>query len=172
MALVWHREVKLVVVAVAALAAACPAHRVGSAGVTVALPTGWQELDPGPAPLAGQTDPVTRIVVGSAQIGFGKGCNDVDYAFPPTAVLIVVVEWTRPTPWAPKWPPRPRRFTPTALRVRPPPAIECFGGPGGSAEFADHGRRFAAFLLLGRRAPMALAARARAVLDTLKVTPR
>jgi hypothetical protein len=164
--------VKLLLVAAAALAAASCGQRVGSVGVTVVLPPGWHELDAGPPSLAGSADPVTRIVVASGPIRFGRGCNDVDYAFPPTAVAIVVLEWTRPTPWAPKWPPRPRRFTPTTLRVRPPPAIECFAGPGGSAQFADHGRRFDAFLLLGRRAPVALAARARSVLDTLKVSPR
>ncbi len=112
-------------------------------------------------------DPVTRIVAASEPISFGKGCNDVDYSFPSTAVALVVLEWVLLTPHLPA---RPHRFTRKTLPVRPPPAIECFNGPGGSAEFMDHGRRFDAFLLLGRRAPPELASRARAVLDTLRVS--
>jgi hypothetical protein len=36
----------------------------------------------------------------------------------------------------------------------------------------DHGRRFAVYVMLGRRATAALVARARAVLDTLVVKRR
>lgn len=112
-------------------------------------------------------DPVTRIVASSGPAWFGKGCNDVDYAFPSTAVALVVLEWVR---LRPQLLPRPHRFTAKRLPVRPAPAIECFSGPGGSIEFSDHGRRFAAFLLLGRHAPPGLASRARSVLNTLRVT--
>ena len=112
-------------------------------------------------------DPVTRIVAASGPIRFGKGCNDVDYSFPSTAVALVVLEWVRLTPHLPL---RPQRFTPKTLPVRAPPAIECFSGPGGSVQFMDHGRRFAAFLLLSRRASPELANQARAVLGTLRVT--
>jgi hypothetical protein len=163
--------VRLLVVTAAALVATSCGHRVGSEGVTVALPPGWHQLALAPPPTPVRTDPVTRLVVGSTPIRFGRGCNDVDYAFAPGGVAIVVLEWVGPTRGA-RWSPRPRRFTQTTLPVRPAPAIECFSGPGGSAEFADHGRRFAAFVLLGRRAPPALAARARAVLDTLRVSGR
>src|SRR5207244_575958 len=107
---------------------------------------------------------VTRIVASSGRIWFGKGCNDVDYSFPNTAVAVVVLEWVR---LAPQLAPRPARFTAKTLPVRPPPSIECFNGPGGGIDFTDHGRRFAAFLLLGRRASSRLAGSARAVLNTL-----
>ena len=112
-------------------------------------------------------DPVTRIVAASAPIGFGRGCNDVDYSFPKTAVALVVLEWVRlkVTPL----PPRPPRFTARNLPVSRPPSVECFSGPGGSIAFTDHGRHFDAFLLLGLHAPPRLADRARAVLDTLRV---
>lgn len=143
---------------------------VGSGGATVVLPKGWQALAQStPPPGMRVEEPVTRIVVASASIYFGKGCNDLDYAFSAAAVALVVVEWVRPTPGA-RFAPRPRHFTPTTLPVLKPPAIECFDGPGGSVQFADHGRRFAAYILLGRHAPPRLAERARAVLDTLKVT--
>ena len=69
-------------------------------------------------------------------------------------------------------PRRPRHFTAANLPIQKPPAIECFDGPGGSIQFAEHGRSFAAYVLLGRKAPARLAARARAVLDTLRVAAR
>jgi hypothetical protein len=114
---------------------------------------------------------VTRIVAASGAFDLTKtGCNVATYRFPSTTVGIVVVEWVRRKPGA-RFPPRPRRFTSRTLPVLPPPAIECFGGPGGSVEFADRGRRFAAYVLLGRHAPRRLILRARAVLDTLRVRP-
>jgi len=149
-----------------------PARRVGSAGVTVAIPNGWHSLpEPGPPPGVGISDPVPRLVVASAPIGFAAdGCNGLGYAFSRTAVALVVMEWVRPTPGS--LPPRPRRFTQGTLPVRPPPALECWNGPGGGTEFTDHRRRLDAFVLVGRAAPAELVRRARQVLDTLTVTSR
>jgi hypothetical protein len=144
-------------------------ERIGVAGVSVALPSGWHAIPESAQP--SQNDPVSRIVASSGPIWFGGGCNDLDYAFPRTAVAIVLVEWVQRTPGA-RFAPRPRRFTPKTLPVLPSPALECFNGPGGAIQFSDHGRRFAAYVLLGRRAPAALSARARAVLDTLTVKRR
>jgi hypothetical protein len=142
--------------------------RVGSAGVTVALPPGWHSvalaLPPG---LKIDQDPVARIAVSSGPITFGRGCGDTDYAFPSAAVAFVVLEYVHLKTGP--FPPRPHKFTPKNLRLSRPPAVECFNGPAGSIEFADHGRRFDVFLLLGRRAPARLADRARAVLDTVTV---
>ncbi len=136
--------------------------------MTALLPRGWHALPVvAPAPGMHVGDPVTRIVAASASIGLGRGCNELDYSFSSTAVALVVLEWVRPTPG--RLPLRPRRFTSKNLAIRPPPAIECFSGPGGVIQFTDHGRRFAAFLLLGRRASPRLADRARRVLDTLRV---
>ena len=158
-----------VALAALGLVGATPAAHAGGAGVTVSVPQGWSSI-PQLVPPKGMRvgDPVTRIVVASAPISFGKGCNVATYAFPSTAVAVVVVEWTQLGRTA-RWAPRPSRFTATTLPVSAPPAIECFAGAGGSVQFADHGRHFGAYLLLGRRASPALADRARGVLDTLTV---
>jgi hypothetical protein len=157
---------------VAVISTAAPAHsaakpRVGAAGVSVVLPPGWHSLWQSATP--SRTDPVTRLVIASTRIGFGRGCNDIDYGFGGGGVAIVLVEWTRPTPGA-RFPPRPARFTASTLPVHPPPALECFGGRGGGIQFRDDGRRFAAFLLVGNAASAALVRTARGVLDTLTVT--
>jgi len=158
-----------VALAALGLVGAAPAAHAGSAGVTVSLPQGWSSIPQMVPPHGMETgDPVTRIVVASAPISFGKGCNVATYAFASTAVALVVVEWTRLGRTA-RWAPRPSRFTSATLPVRDPPAIECFGGAGGSVQFADHGRHFGAYLLLGRNASPRLADRARGVLDTLAV---
>ena len=151
---------------------AVTAPRVGRAGVTVALPKGWHAWVP-PGPYAPGADPLTRVVAVSAPFRFAaSGCQVGGYAFPSDAVALVVVEWQgRANPKA-RYAPRPRVFTAKNVPLQPPPAIECFNGSGGSVQFADHGRRFGAYILLGRRAPSNLADRARAVLDTLKVESR
>ena len=143
--------------------------RVKTAGVSVVLPSGWHSLPQSTAP--SPTDPVTRLVVSSTPVGFGRGCNDIDYRFGRSGVAIVLVEWTRPTPGA-RFAPRPDRFTGETLPVKPPPALECFRGSGGAIQFRDHGRRFAAFMLVGNEATASLVTKARRVLDTLAVTKR
>ena len=158
-----------VTAAVAAQAQTTPAGSVRTAGVSVVLPTGWHSLKQSAAP--SRTDPVTRLVVSSTPVRFGRGCNDIDYLFSRSGVALVLVEWVRPTPGA-RFALRPDRFTGVSLPVIPPPALECFRGRGGSAQFRDHGRRFAAFILVGNEATPALVAKARGVLDTLAVTKR
>ena len=51
-----------------------------------------------------------------------------------------------------------------------PPAIECFKGSGGSAQFVDGGRSFGAYVLAGLDAPDGRVDEARRVLDTLRVS--
>jgi hypothetical protein len=148
--------------------------RVGTGGVTVALPPGWHATKPDQGRIA---QPLTRLVVSSGPIAprLTGTCHVQvsDYAFPATAVAIVVVEWTKPMGGMKIGigPRRPRTFTAANLVIHPPPSIECFRGPGGSAEWAERGHSFAAYVLLGRKAPPKLAMRARAVLDTLRVAP-
>src|SRR5579864_4906402 len=74
-------------------------RRVGSAGVSVRLPQGWQSialaLPPG---LRVDADPVARVVAASGPVSFGNGCGAFPYIFPSAAVALVVMEWLRPTP--------------------------------------------------------------------------
>lgn len=140
--------------------------RAGNAGVSVELPSGWHSLTP--LRDTHVIDPVARVVVSSAQIEEGgTSCQVADFAPPPDAVSIVILEWRRSDGRPP--PPRPAHFTGETLRLSAPPAIECFNGSGGAAFFAERGRVFGAYLLLGKQAPADLADRARAVLDTLQV---
>jgi hypothetical protein len=132
---------------------------VGQAGVTLALPHGWSPI-PLVLPPPGGGDPVTRIVVASSPIKFGQ-CNDISYRFSPTGVAIIVLEYRRRTPGV-----FPSRLHLTISRRT---RIECHDGGGGSATFTRHGRRFAVFVLLGKRAPEHLVAQAQAVLRTLRV---
>lgn len=158
--------------AVAGSEKAVTAPRVGRVGVTLALPRGWHAWVP-PGPYAPGADPLTRVVAVSAPFHFAaSGCQVAGYAFPSDAVALVIVEWQgRANPTA-RYAPRPRVFTAKNVPLQPPPAIECFNGSGGSVQFADHGRDFGAYILLGRRAPAQLADRARAVLNTLRVKSR
>jgi hypothetical protein len=166
--------VKFYAIAGVALAVAAP-PRAGSGGVTVALPPGWRSTVPDQGNI---TQPLTRIVVSSGPIAprLTGTCHVQvsDYAFPAAAVAIVVVEWTKPIGGMKigTGPTRPRHFTATNLSIHPAPSIECFHGPAGAAEWAERGHSLAAYVLLGRRAPAVLAAKARAVLDTLRVSRR
>ena len=142
-------------------------ERVGTAGVTVALPSGWHTTtwDDGHV-----VDPLTRVVVASAPISQrGTGCQVARYTFADDAVALVVVEWEDP---AVVRRPRPLRFTNATLPARPPPAVECFDGPAGTVQFHDGGRAFGAYLLVGREARPALVDEARGVLETLRVGER
>jgi hypothetical protein len=162
--------VRILLVGAVALVTVLP--RAGGAGVTVALPRGWHAVPQAWLGSAKYTDPVTRVVAASAPIRWiDTGCQIASYSFSKRAVAIVIVEWRRSYPGT-RYPLRPRRFTSANLKIHPPPALECFDGAGGSIQFADHGRHFGAYVLLGRQAPAALATRARAVLDTLRVNPR
>ena len=140
--------------------------------MTVVLPQGWHSWAPTgpPGPIV---DPLTRVVAVSSPFRFAaSGCQIAAYAFPSDEVALVIVEWQGLANPGARYAPRPRTFTARNLPLRPPPAIECFNGSGGSAQFTDRGRNFGAYILLGRRAPAQLAARARAVLDTLRVNRR
>jgi hypothetical protein len=145
--------------------------RVGTAGVMIALPNGWHSWVP-TGPPGAVVDPLTRIVAISAPFHFAaSGCQIAGYSFPSNAVALVIVEWQGFANPGAHFAPRPPRFTAKTLPLQPPPAIECFNGAGGSVQFADHGRTFGAYILLGPRAPASLADQARAVLQTLHVQP-
>jgi hypothetical protein len=148
-----------------------PLPRAGSAGVTVALPPGWHSTKP-----VRVTNPSTRLAVSSGPIEprLTGTCDAqvADYSISATGVAIVVVEWTKPIGGMQIGigPRRPRHFTPQGLPIHPAPIIECWPGAGGSLQWAERGHSFAAYVLLGTRAPARRAAEARAVLDTLRIT--
>jgi hypothetical protein len=142
-------------------------ERTGSAGVTVELPSGWYTTTWSDGSIV---DPLTRVVVASAPIRPKEtACQVAQYDFAADAVALVVLEWQEPLRTLPE---RPGRFTNRELPVQPPPAIECFDGSGGSAQFIDQGRAFGAYLLVGPQAPDQLIDDARSVLDTLQVESR
>jgi hypothetical protein len=152
---------------------AAPTARVGGAGVTLALPAGWHSWVP-MAAIKPTTDPLTRVVAVSAPFTFGVGGCQIDYAFPATAVAVIILEWVpmKGLPMAKHLPARPSRFDSRTLVIHPPPFAECFNGPAGVTQFTDHGRTFSASIQVGRKASTAAVALARSVLDTLQVQSR
>jgi hypothetical protein len=164
-------RLSVVAAAICVLAAGCghSGRRVGGHGLTLAVPHGWHTWVPLVPPGGGAiTDPGTRIVAVSAPFSVvGHTCEPFDYGFRSGAVGIVLVEWKKTSDIGPL-PPRPRRFTSKTLPVRRH-ELECWDGPGGGIQFADHGRDFGAYILLGPAAPPKLAEQARKVLDTLRV---
>jgi hypothetical protein len=144
---------------------AVAAERTGEAGVTVKIPAGWHSGAPADGNVV---DPLTRVVASSAPIRLRQvPCQIARYAPGPADVTLVVVEWKPSEAARPAL--RPARFTSETFEVHPPPAIECFGGPGGSVQFVDNGRVFGAYLLEGERASERLVEEALEVLNTLKV---
>jgi hypothetical protein len=153
----------------AAPRAPAPPERVGSAGVSVELPPGWYATK---ANDGNVTDPLARVVVASSPIhAAASECQTFAYAFADDAVVLVLVEWWGPamTPGA-KHPPRPARFTPAGLDIRPG-SHECYAGRSGAVFFEDGGRTFGAYVFLGARAPDSLVDALCTVLDSLAVTP-
>jgi hypothetical protein len=144
---------------------------VGSAGVTVRLPSGWEFFRDGVAPQSmPYSDPLVRIVAASTKIkSYPQGCKAETFRFARGGVGLMIVEWVHAQKGI-VWPRRPSRFTVHAPPLRRPPAVECWPGPGGAVQFSSNGRHFAAYLLLDPHATPATATRARAVLDTLAVS--
>jgi hypothetical protein len=146
-----------------------PPPRVGAAGVTVELPSGWHST----APRDGNViDPLTRVVVSSAPIDeWTEECQTqvVHYAPRGDAVTLIVLEW-KPSPDA-RHPPRPERFTHASMPLFAR-ALECWDGRGATAFFEDRERVFGAYLMLGKDAAPSLADDARSVLDSLRVIPK
>jgi hypothetical protein len=149
-------------------AAEAETRTAGDAGVRVELPPSWHA---GTAADGNVVDPLTRVVASSAPVRPQEvSCQIARHAPPPTEVTLVIVEWQ--ASGGARFEPRPARFTPETLKLRPPPAIECFEGAGGSVQFTDHGRLFGAYLLAGERAPQRLIEEAFGVLNTLTVDRR
>jgi len=140
------------------------AHVAGSAGITVSIPPGWHAATPDDGNVV---DPATRLVVASSPItAKDSDCPIAAYAFDAKAVALVVVERNARQAALPE---RPSEFSTRELAVQPPPAIECFDGPGGSVQFTESGRSLGAYLLVGRDAPADAVDQARAVLGRMQV---
>src|SRR5205814_333906 len=83
-------------------------------------PAGWHTWRPLPGLRSSVTDPVTRIVAISAPFRFAeRGCQVAAYAFPSSAVAVVVLEWIS-LGRNDRWRPRPARFTANTLPPHPP----------------------------------------------------
>ena len=159
-------------------AATTPAPaRIGDAGVSVDLPSGWSIA---PRPTMSVTDPVQRVVVASTPAAINPkraACNTEASArvFAPTGAMVLVMEYTSDIggPFS-HYPLRPEQFGPNvSKRVghrTTAPAFECFDGAGWDFQFSDHGRRFLAWILLGTKANAAVEAEALSVLTSLTVT--
>jgi hypothetical protein len=170
---------RLVLVCVATLAgcagadAAPPDERpyieAGSAGVTLALPEGWQAL---PARDGNIVDPLTRVAITSGPLREPvPACETQVTRYAPQAdgVSVVILEWKAPYDGTP--PRRPPSFDRDALPLRRGDA-ECFAGDGGIVQFIERGRVFGVYVLVGERAEPDLVADARGALETLRVEPR
>jgi hypothetical protein len=142
-----------------------PLQSASSRGLTLEVPSGWSV---GPPDHSAVSDPVVRAVLSSRPVESRRSrCQIASYAVPADAVVLVVVEWRES---GARLRTRPQRFDARALRLARG-AVECHAGRGGGTQFVESGRAFGAYLLLGDRAPDALAARARRVLDRVKVEP-
>ena len=140
--------------------------------MTVRLPPGWDFFRDGVAPRSmPYRDPLVRIVVASTKIrSFPQGCKAETFRFARGGVGLMIVEWAHAKKGI-VWPRRPSRFTAHALPgAKGALAVECWPGSGGVVQFSANGRRFAAYTWLAAYAPLASAAQARAILDTLAVS--
>ena len=157
---------------VAVSGAAGRLDRVGTAGVSVALPRGWRFFAAGVFPRSTPYgDPRIRIVAASGPVvAFPRGCKAETFRFKRHAVGVMIVEWVHLSPGS-HLPPKPKRFTAKNLPIRIH-AVECWPGAGGVIQFMSKGRNFAAYLLLGPGAPAALASRGRVVLDSFLAARR
>lgn len=149
-----------------------PAHaaaRVGSAGVTVALPPGWTATR---APLTTVVRPAQRVALATFpldQAAPDPGCapSTALAALPPDGALVVV--WEEPGPPRPgvlaRFPARPRHAA-----LGPPTEEECVGR-GSVIRFRDGARAFRVLVALGPDATPSTHAEALGVVDGLEVEP-
>jgi hypothetical protein len=146
-----------------------PYVEAGSAGVTLALPDGWQAL---PARDGNIVDPLTRVAITSGPLREPiPGCETQVTRYAPQAdgVSVVILEWR--APYDGTLARRPPSFDREALPIRRGD-IECFAGDGGIVQFIERERAFGVYLVVGERAKAELVSEARKALDTLRVRPR
>jgi hypothetical protein len=143
-----------------------PYLEAGGAGVTLALPDGWQALPPRDGNIV---DPLTRVAIASGPLREPvPACETQVTRYAPEAdgVSVVILEWK--APYDGTLPRRPPSFDQAALPLRPGD-IECFAGDGGIVQFIERGRVFGVYVLVGERAEPDLVGDARGALETLRV---
>ena len=134
----------------------------------VELPRGWHASD---VAVSAVSDPVVHLVVSSAPLEpAATDCQATSYAVADDAVAVVLLEWRGSETPPPRLQRLPERLDTLTLPLSRG-AVECHAGRGGSVAFVEEGRALAAYVLLGARAPAALADKARELLETLRVEP-
>jgi hypothetical protein len=128
------------------VAVALPAGAAGSAkrvdagsGISVVLPSGWRLVDQS---ITECSDPAQRLLATTA-----RGKLSRRYPVPARAALVLLMETGNG-----RFPPRPARFhLPRRLVGTLGGCCEIPYGPGVELIFRDHGRKFYAFVYVGRR---------------------
>jgi len=154
----------LVVVAAAAVllvsgAAAGSSRQVeAGAGISARLPTGWRLVRQS---ITDCSEPAQRALFTTA-----RGKLHSSYRVPPHAALVLLMEDT-----SGRFPVRPARFRlPRRFAGTVGGCCEMPSGPGVELLFRDHGRRFYAFVYVGRRSGARRGAET--LLDSLRIMPR
>jgi hypothetical protein len=121
-------------------AGAASSRRVDAgAGISVALPAGWRLVH---RSITDCSDPAQRLLATTA-----RGKLRQRYRVPALAALVLLMEGS-----SGRFPARPARFhLPRRLVGSLGGCCEIPTGPGVELPFRDHGRRFYAFVYVGRR---------------------
>lgn len=154
-----------VVVGVAAAVLLVPGGAGGSsrqvdagAGISVVLPVGWRLVRQS---VTYCSDPAQRAVFTTA-----RGKLHPGYRVPAQAALVLLMEGT-----SGRFPARPARFRlPRRFVGTVGGCCEIPTGPGVELLFRDHGRRFYAFVLVGRRSGARRSAES--LVNSLRIAPR
>ena len=146
---------RLLTLPAALLVLASPLHACGgepvisSHGVRVAVPPGWQRVEP--AGDGNVVDPRTVLVVGTAGVEARPSrCQIAAYRVQPDGAVVVVVRWKSLTSGGGGMP---NGRAPLRKLVRVTrPTFECFAGRGAAVELGLAGHAYQVNVLVGDRA--------------------
>ena len=149
--------------------AACSRKRgrvTSSHGVRVAVPRGWQPVEP--AGDGNVVDPRTVLVVGTAGVRpRSSQCQIAAYRVQPAGAVVVVVRWKTLTSGGGDGETG-RAPLRKLLRVTRP-SFECFGGRGAAVELGLRGHAYQVNVLVGDRASDRRVGKALRVARSLRV---
>lgn len=132
--------------------AACSSKRgrvISSHGVGVAVPPGWQPVEP--AGDGNVVDPRTVLVVGTAGVRpRSSQCQIAAYRVQPAGAVVVIVRWKTLTSGGGNGATG-RAPLRKLLRVTRP-SFECFGGRGAAVELGLRGHAYQVNVLVGDEA--------------------